>query len=359
MAATRVTLRLVRALNAQLAGVTDAQVRDLVAAWADAWDEIAPDLNAALVEQLVAGERVTRRQMLRSLRLQAALQVIASQLQDLAAKAGVRITADLDDVIDTAGAAQASIIDSQLPAGYNLVQLDSWARVDPDQIAAMVARSTEQITSLTRPLAADAYQAVRLELIRGVAAGSNPRATAARIVDRAQGRFNGGLTRALNIARTETLDAHRAAAQVSQAAHADVLAGWRWVSALDARTCPSCWAQHGTLHDLDVPGPDDHQQGRCARVPVPRPWSDLGVDVEEPPSLIPDAGDTFEALPSEQQLAILGPARYRAWMAGDFPMGSWSVRRSNDGWRDSHTVAPVPAGYRPGQSGGRVSRSAA
>lgn len=354
MAATAYTLRLQQQLREDLRLINDAQVRDLVAAWADAWDEIAPDLNAALVEQLVAGKRISRAQLLRSLRLRAALEVVRERLEVLAADAGVRIIADLQDVIDAAGGAQASVIDSQLPPNSRLVALDSWARVDPAQIDAIVQRTTGQITALTRPLGREAYQVLRRELIRGVAAGTNPRATARRILARAEGRFNGGLTRALNIARTETLDAYRAAAQLGQAQHTDVLTGWQWLATLDARTCPSCWAQHGTIHDQADPGPLDHQQGRCARMPVVKPWADLGFgDLDEPPSLVPDAAVRFAALDPAEQAAVLGPARYRAWVAGDYPMDTWSRRHSTDGWRDSYRVSPAP------HSGGRSSRTAA
>lgn len=343
MAVTADTLRLQAQIRRNLDKIVDAQTRALVAAWADAWTEIEPDLTAALLEQLVAGERITTAQLLRSRRLMAALQVIRGQLQTLAKDAGVLIVGDLQQVIDTAGAAQASVIDSQLPPNApQLVNLDAWSRVDADQIAAIVARSTEQITSLTRPLPAEQYAALRRELIRGVAAGSNPRETARRIMRRTEGRFNGGLTRALVIARTETLDAHRAAAQLGQTAHADVLSGWMWLSRLDTRTCPSCWAQAGTLHPLSESGPDDHQQGRCARMPVTKSWRDLGFDVDEPPSLAPSPAEQFEALTVAQQKQILGPARYDAWTRGEFPMDAWSVRRTTDGWRDSYGVAPAP-----------------
>lgn len=356
MAVTRRTLTLLDDLRRGLEAITDAQTRDLVRAWVDAWNEVEPDLRAVLLDMLTAGERVTRAQLLRSTRLRAALAVIAERLEDLAAQAQVRVTADLAAVIAAAGGAQASIIDSQLPpAAQQLVDLYAWARVDAGQVEAIVRRATEQITALSRPLSAEAYAAVRRELIRGIAAGSNPRETARRIVARVERRFNGGLNRALVIARTETLDAHRAAARVGQAQHADVLAGWEWLAKLDGRTCPSCWARHGTRHDLDAPGPEDHQQGRCARLPVTKSWADLGfADLEEPPSVLPDAATVFAGLPTVEQRAILGPKRYDAWVAGEFPMGAWSVRRTTPGWRDSYTVAPAPQ-----SKGGRGVLSAA
>lgn len=355
MAITRRTLRMQNQLEASLTKITDAQTRDLVRAWVAAWDEIEPDLTSALLDQLVAGEQVTRTQLLRSTRLRNALVVIKGQLEDLAHDAGVRITGDLAAIVDAAGGAQASIIDSQLPPKADqLVDLNAWSRVDERQISAIVRRSTEQITSLARPLSAQAYDVVRRELIRGVASGSNPRVTAVRMVRRAEQGFNGGLTRALTIARTETLDAHRAAAALGQAQHADVLGGWIWLAELSTRTCPSCFAQHGSEHPLSEPGPFDHQQGRCSRMPQTKTWAELGFpDMKEPASIIPDAGAYFDRLPAADQKKILGVRGHEAWKAGEFPMTDWSARRTTPGWRDSY----VPA--KPPQSGGRVSRSAA
>lgn len=348
MAVTARTLRLEQEIRDELAKITDQQVRDLTAAWVDGWNEVVGDLRAVLLEMLLNGDRVTRAQMLRSQRLRTALALIAANLQKLAKDAGVRISADMQAVIDTAGGAQASVVDSQLPPNApQLVDLDAWSKVDEKQVTAIVKRSTEQITSLARPLSAEAYQAVRRELIRGVAAGTNPRATAGRMVARAEGGFNGGLTRALTIARTETLDAHRTAAQFGQAQHTDVLKGWVWTAALSSRTCPACYAMHGTEHALDEPGPQGHQQCRCSRVPLTKSWADLGITgVEEPPSLLPDAGKFFEGLPAADQRGILGPNGYDAWRRGEFPMDRWATRRSTDGWRDSYVPAKPPSSQR-------------
>lgn len=349
MAVTARTLHLQAQLRRELQKISDTHVRVLVAAWVDAWNEVEGDLREALLEQLVAGERVTKAQLLRSKRLAKALVVVADHLEGLAQAAGVRITGDLRGVITTAGAAQASVIDSQLPPGQDLVGLDSWSQVSDRAIDAIVRRSTQQITSRTKPLSRQAAAAVRRELIRGVAAGSNPKVTAGRIIARTEGRFNGGLNRALNIARTETLDAHRAGAALGMSQHADVLRGWEWLAVLDERTCPSCWSQHGSEHPLDEPGPNDHQQGRCARNVLTRSWSDLGFDIPEPPSVTPDAQTAFDGLSAAKQLEILGPSRYEAYAAGGFPMSDWSVKRENPGWRDSYVVASAPK-----SSGGRA-----
>lgn len=352
MSLTNKSLQLDRALRREIAKIADRQVRDLVTAWATAWDEIAPDLNRVLLDMLTTadGKAITRAELIRSTRLKNALTVIAVKLDDLARQANITITGSLRDTIDKAGAAQASIIDSQLPPNSgHLVDLDVWSRVDPLQVDAIVKRSTQQITSRTRPLSVQATAAVRRELVRGIAAGSPPRETARRIVRRAEGKFNGGLNRAMTIARTETLDAYRAAAQVGQEQHADVLKGWVWSTNLSKRTCPACLGMHGTEHPLSEPGPLGHPQCRCTRVPVVKSWAELGFDgIDEPDSTLPDADTFFAGLAREDQERILGKRGWVAWNASEFPRETWAVRRSSKGWRDSYVPAKPP-----GAGGGR------
>lgn len=343
------TLRLAADLAADLAAVTDQQVRDLTGAWVDAWDEVAPDLQAALLDiaaTVDADEVISRGQLLRSRRLLAVLTQISDTLDELATQAQVTISSDLAAVVQAAADAQAALLGSQLPAGSDLI--DPARAVADAALDAIVARSTQQINSLATPVAPETYQVIRRELIRGVAAGASPRQTAARMVQRAEDRFNFGLTRALVIARTETVTAHREAATESQAVHADVLAGWIWLAKLDARTCRSCWAQHGRLHELDEPGPYDHQQGRCARMPKTKTWADLGIALDEPADATPDAAAMFLELPDSEKQQILGKNGFTAWQDGRFPMDAWSQLRKSDGWRDSYGVAPAPKAARRG-----------
>lgn len=351
MAYTPHTRRIVARLRADLAHVTDQQTRDLVRAWVAAWNEVAPDLNATLLDMLVAGDRISRVALMRSERLRKVLTLVAFHLQELSDQAQVRILGDLERVIDIAGSAQASIIDSQLPAGStHLIDLQDWTRVDDRALSAIVHQSTQQITSTMRPLSADATRATRLELLRGYAAGQTPRATAARIVARTEGRFNGGLTRALAIARTEMLDASRAGAHLGRMQNADVLRGWSWHCELSPRSCPACISMDGQVFPLDVPGPDDHVNGRCTAVPETKTWAELGIDLPEPTPIRQDAGDWFAEQPATVQKQILGPSRYEAWKAGDYPMQEWAHTVANPDWRSSVQVTKPPASY----SGGRA-----
>lgn len=342
MPVTPTTLRLEQVLSDLLDTVLDQQLRDLVAAWALAWDEIAPDLADTLAELAAQakGGRIQRGMLVRSQRLTAALAVIATALDDLSAKARVRIVGDLQTVVRRAYEAQRPIIGSQLPDTLAQV-LTSGGR--DRALNAIVRRSTEQITSLTQPLSDEAYDAVRRELIRGVAAGSSPVHTAKRMVQRTETRFNGGLARAINISRTETVDAHRAAAKTGQDEHPEVLAGWVWMAHLSDRTCQACLGMHGSVHPLSEPGPLGHQQCRCARQPKTKTWAELGFHLPEPVDYTPDADQFFAMLSPGQQRAILGDTGYAAWLRGDFPRDAWAVRRSNDGWRDAFYAAKPPA----------------
>lgn len=342
MAITATALRLQLHLDSDLQQVTDAQTRALTSAWVYAWAEVSADLQDTLEELLADGGVVSKATMSRSLRLRAVLGLIADRLETLAEQAGVRITSDLRAVVDAAAEAQRGILGAQLPP---LLSHEQAALVDGvldmPALDAIVARTTEQITSLTNPLSADAAEVVRRELIRGVAVGDNPRVTARRMVRRAEKGFNGGLTRAMTISATELLDAHRAAAKVQQDRNSEVLAGWIWLCHLSTRTCPSCLVKNGTLHPLSEPGPEDHPQGRCSRMPKAKSWADLGFDVEEPDDQVPDARAWFDALTEAQKIQLLGPRRWELLSTGQIQWDDLTSRRESPGWRTSWVMTPV------------------
>jgi hypothetical protein len=344
VAITATTLRLTKRLRTELLAITNQQDRDLTKAWVEAWDAVSLDLEAAINEAAAntQGGMLSRSTILRSQRLRYALEAIAQALVRLAEAAGIRITDDLPTVVRTAGEAQAAIIDSQLPKAER-DKLVGWDRVDSSALNAIVQRSTEQITSKLWPLPAEADAVIRRQLVLGIASGSGPRDVAARIMKGAEGGFNGGLSRALTVSRTELLDAHRAAAAVSHEANADVLGGWTWLTHLSPRTCPACLGMNGTEHPLTEPGPEGHQNCRCSRTPRTKSWADLGFEgMDEPASRAPDAGEWFAGLTVEQQRSILGAGRYDAWLRGDYPMDRWAVKVPNPDWRASYQTSPLP-----------------
>jgi SPP1 gp7 family putative phage head morphogenesis protein len=341
MAITEETLRLIERMRRTVDRLADGTVRDLTEAWVRAWDVIAPEVLAAIEEilSLGDGEWPTRGQILRSSRVIRALELVEEALRRLSGQSAAAVTAAAATAAEAAAAGQSAVIISQLPAVAAGV---TFGTVPADQLAAIVRRTTEQINAVHWPLSTDATDAMKRELVRGMAVGDNPRETARRMLRRCEGEFNGGLARASNIARTEILDAHRAAARASQGAAAAVLDGWMWHAKLDERTCPSCWSKHGTVYPLDEPGPFDHQSGRCARVPKTKSWADLGFEgINEPDDLTPDAEATFWALPEDVQLRIMGAARLKLLKDGDVTWSDLSQLRKTSGWRDSWGVKPV------------------
>lgn len=344
MAITAKTLELIAARRAALGQTLDAQELALVKAWVEAWDQLAPEFEAALAQMLAGAKdgRLTAAQVARNVRLSKALALAAERLDELGSFAGETILVDLQTQVLVAAQSQIEIAASQLPAAERVAALPAWTRVSAEALDAIVQRTTENIHSTLLPLSDEATAVMRRNLIRGIAVGENPRRVAALMVRQTEKGFNGGLNRAMIISRTEMLDAHRAASKAADNANTKVLKGWVWSANLDARTCPSCLAQHGREHPLDEDGPDDHQCGRCDRIPLTKSWAELGFkNVVEPPSLLPDSREWFDSLTPGTQRRIMGPARLELLQSGTVDWDELSRKVSTTGWRDSMHVTPV------------------
>ena len=343
MAVTAETLRVLEDMRKQLATMTTAQTVTLTRAWVEAWDVLAPELNLAILELLAAAKngRVPATVVARNIRLRDTIQQARAMLDQLAAQTNVQVSTDVGQAMLDALDQHEALVRSQLPPGQAGAAV-TFNRVSPEAVAAMVERSTQSIHKFTQPLPADVERMMKQQLIRGITIGDNPRRTASRIIKSAEGRFNGGLTRALNIARTETLDAHRAATQSSEKTNTAILEEWEWHASLSARTCPSCLAKHGTRHPLDESGPNDHPSGRCARVTITKTWAELGfTGIVEPPSLTQSSEDWYKNLTPESQLQVMGKGRRDLLASGEISWADLSQKRENPGWRDSYNATPV------------------
>jgi hypothetical protein len=148
-------------------------------------------------------------------------------------------------------------------------------------------------------------------MLTAVAQGKNPLALA-RIMEMWLGV---PYAQAENLARTTQLWSYRSATHAAYRANSEVVTGWLWYSAADARTCISCWDQHGSVHSVNEML-DDHHRGRCVPVPIVRGtrWAD---DFERGP-------ERFDALDASVQRRIMGGAMYAAWRAGEVRWGEFS-----------------------------------
>jgi SPP1 gp7 family putative phage head morphogenesis protein len=346
VAVTAGTLRRLRALAARVGGTVDDTVRALTRAWTRTWDDLTPVWRRA-VDDLVSAATTTGLwlppwQMYRLPSVAAAATRTSTALTGLAAEAGITTAAGASTVVAATAAAEPSIIASQLPASMAADAAAVYAaRLLPTALDVIVARTAEQITSLTRPLGPAADEAVRLALVRGVALGEHPNRVARDMLRRVEGAFAGGLSRAIVIARTEQVDAHREASRYVHQANADVLAGWVWLSRLDRRACLACWVMHGSEFPVAEPGPAGHPQCRCARMPKVRLWRELGIPIDEPDDQLVDARARFDALDDVDQLAVMGAARLRLLRSGAISWNDLVVRRDNPGWRPSYAPRPV------------------
>lgn len=339
MAVTELTLGLQQALTLRVWDIEDAATRVLVSRWARAWQEIADEWDQAVTQITAArsaGEPLTPTQILRLERSQNALRVTAEKLSELTDDMGAVLSGPARQIVADTIAQTAEVLDSQLPPGMSA----SFTRVDSSAVQAIVERTLSQITSLAEPLSNSAYAAVQTSLIRAVPSGWSPDQAAREMLKRTQGAFNGGLSRALTIARTELADAHHTAGQAFEQANADVMAGWTWVATLSSRTCIACLSMHGTEHATSEQMLS-HQNCRCTRAPRSKTWREMGFDIDEPPSLLPEAEAWFQDLPEAEQIDIMGPKRWLLYQQGDATWADMNTIRHNDGWRDSITVTPL------------------
>lgn len=377
MAITRGTLQIARRLRRDIGVEVDDAVRTLTGEWVNAWDGLASAWQAAADELVTTAVRLERWpwpvEIMRLGDVDRAMRGSITALDKLAERTDTVAAEGADRVIQLDAEREARIVASQVPAAEEPglartladrlgrqqvealreawalreqdartdVQLTVLSRIRTDAINVIAQRASQQIHADTIPLSPQAVDAMRRKLIRGIDVGANPREAAARMVAAVEGQFNGGLARAMNIARTEMLDAYRTTSQQIHAANADVVPGWQWLAEFDTRVCPSCLSLHGTQYPASEPGPQDHQQGRCARLPVLASWAELGITAPEPPSAMPNAEEWFAGLSRAKQLQIMGPARLQLLDDGAIGWGDLATLRQSSRWRPSYVPTPV------------------
>jgi SPP1 gp7 family putative phage head morphogenesis protein len=347
MAVNRETLRLTAELTLVVDDQIGSAVRLMTERWVRAWSLVEAEwrrVTLQLANEVAVSGKPSRRTLRRAENVKAALNTTRNQLDELVQLTRGTLVGNTRNVVLETARSQSRIIAAQLPRGSaDRIRVEQRADVPNRQLDAIIRRSSQRITSDLRPLTTEALNAVVDQLVLGSARGQNPRAVARQMVDQVQSAFNGGLSRALNVARTELMDGHRTAAEVAQNQHRDVLDGWQWLATLNARTCPACWGKHGTKHPLAEAGPHGHQQCRCSRMPLTKTWAELGINIPEPRSLINSGQTEFNKLPAARQLEIMGPTRLQGLKTGRLDWDELAYLKHNDGWRDAYYATPVHA----------------
>jgi SPP1 gp7 family putative phage head morphogenesis protein len=329
VAVNRRTLTLLRKLATQVGGVADDTVRELTAAWIQAWDELSPAWQqaiAAIVDQYTAtGVWPAPWQIARIEAVARATERTRQSLTLLLTEAAVTTGAATAAVSAATVTAEPLIIASQLPAALQVAAAVGLAGA----AAAGLTARRQRISALHRPVITEAVDVVRRAIARPPTSLGDPAQLARDVYNRVRAGFDGGLTRAVTIARTEPIDTYRTAAGIVHTANRNVVTGWCWICACDRRSCPACWAMHGTRWPLDEPGPLGHPGCRCTRLPV------VGD------AAVVDGETRFRRLPRRDQLAVLGAARLGLFRAGRIAWTDLAVLRTTNGWRPSYTARPV------------------
>lgn len=126
----------------------------------------------------------------------------------------------------------------------------SFAALPEDAINSVVgfASNGSPLGSLLAQRSSDMGRAARDTLLKGVGLGWGAREMATAL----DSALHQEHWKNLMLARTEGMRAYREAQRLDILNNADILAGWRWSSAADGRTCPICFSQHGKVFDINM-----------------------------------------------------------------------------------------------------------
>lgn len=293
------------------------------------------------INDLAAVEFQTKRWAQDSLAMQAALERYT--------KVAEGITTDSQgEAIGLGTNDMGALINAEMPESLGY----SYAHPDDRALRAMVGftQNGAPLSSLFERLAPDMMASVRQTLLTGIALGTNPSTLAYQL----RGPLGIPLWRSLTIARTETLRAYREGQRATIAANADVLEGWVWRCARDRRSCEVCWANDGQVFPLDlpdgtmvvaisdVPGMEEHVNGRCTLVPRAKSYAEILGD----PSL-PDnrpkwatGPEAFAGLDPAIQAEILGPGKFDLYQRG-YPITDMWQRSGSAEWGTSRVSRPL------------------
>lgn len=331
--------------SAELEALETARVDQMLGAWTDAYWGVRQEMDTFLAKVAAAkaaGQPVSPAWAYQQQRLKNVLDAAKAQMALYAAHASREVVAAQQAAIDAGVAHAEALARTAVAEGLPGLAVDM-ARINPATLRAGVgflADGTVLANHLAATMPADAADAVRDALIRGLAMGRS-QDWMIREATKALGLTHG---RATTILRTESLRAYRQASRAEYLANSDVLGGWVWDAHLDARTCLACALMHGTEHPLDSTL-DGHPRCRCAMVPRTRTWEELGAGPGLPDTRPPvrPGKAWLEAQTPEVQRAMMGRAKYDAWTAGTITLDDMVARSYSPAWGTMRTERSLRA----------------
>lgn len=321
-----------------------AAASEMVRRYGEVWQAIKAEL-ATLESDIKAarkmGQQVDVSWLLRERRLESLRLQVEDQMRRFGAYAEQSITAQKTAATELAQDHAEQMVRAAMgPMPDNAPTVVraavGWNRLSTGAVQEMVAAMQEahSLRELLDELGTEASEAAQKTLIEGIALGRGPRETAREL----RKQMGLGLQRALRISRTETMRSYREATRASYQENSDLVEGWVWRASLDGRTCPMCWAMHGTRHRLNEKL-DDHPNGRCISVPITPTWAELGKrlgvdfgDIPEREVRFPSGIDAFARASEDVQRSVLGGPAYRAFADGRVTLADFVARRNSKRW---------------------------
>lgn len=206
----------------------------------------------------------------------------------------------------------------------NTVALDVGATVDFDRLPVEAVQAIIGQSGNGSPLAAilaDASKAgedaVRRQLITGLALGKNPVELARAVMKQGIGTT---FTRVSTIYRTEMLRAYRYTSLESYK-RSGVVTGYKRMSARDSNCCLGCILSDGQEYELESDF-DEHPSGRCVPVPIVKGY----------PLNIGTGAAWFQRQNEATQRTMLGKARYALWQDDKIELADMVTRIDNPTW---------------------------
>ncbi len=156
------------------------------------------------------------------------------------------------------GKAQADtteVIRASLGGGEEAAGAISLAVLPDQAIEAVVGFTSDgtPLNQLLRERSNRTWQDAGATLVNGIALGHG----AQEVANRLDTQLTTLHWQNLRLARTEMMRAYREAQRVNMLQNSEVIAGWRWSSAADKRSCPICLGQHGKVFPLKMVPPAD------------------------------------------------------------------------------------------------------
>ena len=332
-------------LNAQFRAMLLANERraasSMVRYYGVGWFKLQAEINKvrlAIQKMIAAGETVNIGKISRLTQMRTLQQQVERELFRFAKFADSTISAQERTVIAAAERQAYELVKASFPGDtLDAVQIDFF-RLPSESVESLVGflEDGTPLADLLNEYMGDAAQDFSETLVAGMIAGQGPRETARELRD----AYGMGLTKALQISRTEILRAYRTATQQNFEANSDVLKGWRRSSAKDDRVCAACILLDGTVYKLKE-DMDDHTSGRCAMIPITKTYAELGIDAPEP-EFTPQSGrEWFEQQDEATQKKILGTGVWQAWKDGLFKLEDIPHVTHDEVWGDSWTPKPL------------------